>query len=118
MFPTRTTIETKVAASQNSTNLTSSVSNNVYMSGSNQNLSAGGSTPSLSGTSEHANENMPVTVNMGGMRTITPSSVPPGFVHQMVDPNAMSQQVCMYITVVTYVTGFWKTYHLHKRHIK
>ena len=91
MFPTRSTNETKVAASQSTT---PSVTNNVYMSGSNQNLSAGGSTPSLSGTSEHTNENVPVNVNMG-VRTIPPGSAPPGFVHHMVDPNAMSQQVCM-----------------------
>ena len=92
VFPARTAAETKVAASKSSTNLvTPSATNNVYMSGSNQSLSAGGSTPSLSGTSEHTNENVPASVNMG-VRTVLPGSVPPGFV-QMVDPSAMSQQV-------------------------
>ena len=99
MFPTRSTNETKVVASQSSTNITPSVTNNVYISGSNQNLSAGGSTPSLSGTSEHTNENVPVAVNMGA-RTMAPGSIPPGFVHQMVDPNAMSQQVHYMVIVI------------------
>jgi len=95
MFPTRTTTETtRVAVSQSFTNIvTPSTTSNSYISGSNQSLSAGGSTPSLSGTSEHASENIPINVNMGGVRTIPPGSVPPGFVHQMVDPNTMSQQV-------------------------
>ena len=101
MFPTRSTNETTVAASKTSTNITPNGTSNVYMSGSNQNLSAGGSTPSLSGTSEHPNENVPVTVNMG-VRTIPPGSVPPGFVHQMVDPNAMSQQVHYMIIIKCY----------------
>ena len=91
MYPARTATDTKVAASKNSTNLvTPSATNNVYMSGSNQSLSAGGSTPSLSGTSEHTNENVPASVNMG-VRTMPPGSVPPGFV-QIVDPSTMSQQ--------------------------
>ena len=92
MYPARTATEAKVAVSQSSTNLAApSATSNVYLSGSNQNLSAGGSTPSLSGTSEHANENVPASVNMG-VRTMPPVSVPPGFV-QIVDPSAMSQQV-------------------------
>lgn len=89
MFSNKTTSETKVTPSQNSTSL---VAPNTHMS-TNQSLSAGGSTPSLSGTSEHANENVPV--NVMGMRAMPPGSVPPGFVqHQMMDPGVMSQQVC------------------------
>lgn len=96
MFSTGSANETTVAVSQSSTNMTPSVTNNVYMSGSNQNLSAGGSTPSLSGTSEYTNENVPVTANMG-VRTVPAGSVPPGFVHQIVDPNVMSQQVIIVV---------------------
>lgn len=92
MFPARSATDTKLAASQSSSTLVApSGTNNVYMSGNNQSLSAGGSTPSLSGTSEHANENVAVSVNMG-VRAMPPGSVPPGFL-QMVDPSAMSQQV-------------------------
>ena len=89
VFPTRTANETRVTTSQGSTNLPG-VTSNAYMSGSNQSLSAGGSTPSLSGTSEHASESVPASVNIG-VRTMPSGSVPPGFVNQMVDP--MSQQV-------------------------